>query len=804
MTSTILLVLAILALTVVLFVTERVRADLVALLVLLALAITRVLSPAEALAGFANPVVITLASVLVLSQGLLRTGVASRWGRRWLRRAGDGEGRLVAVLMLTVGVFSGVMHDVGVAALMLPVVLGVARRLDRPASKLLLPLAFGSLLGGMTTLIGNAPNVLLSGALDDHGFEPFGVFDFTPVGAAALAVGVGYMALFGHRLLPERRLGLEVPPATREELARLHGLRQVLFTLVVPDGSALDRATLADSRLGSALGLTVLAVERGGNRTLAPGPDTELRSGDTLLVEGRRERLEALRGWRHLVIEEEDDPDRRRGIEELSDASFAEVVVGDDREIVGKTVAEADLRWRYGVQALAIIRGTETRDDENRGDEIPDDTVHVEGLRGLRLEAGDTLLATGPRRRLEELQQVLNLRSFRFLTASEVGERYRLSRQLLGVRVPEGSLLAGAKLAETRLGDAFGLTVLGIVRGGESHLLPEPGEALEAGDTLLLQGRRRELDLLRSLQELELVERRGPRLEELESPEVGAAEVVIPPRSGVAGRTLGDLLFRERFGLTVLAVWRGGRSHRSGLASLELRPGDAFLVYGPREKLLLLDREPDFQVLTEGSREVPREKLAPRAAAILAAVVAVVVAGVLPIYLAAPTGAALMVLGRCLTMEEAYRAVEWRTLLLVAGMLSLGVALQDSGAAELIARTVLGAMAFLGPRGVVAGLFAITALAVQVLPTPAVAVLMAPVALATAADLGLSPHALLMVVAVSSSCAFMSPLGHPVNLLVMGVGGYRFTDYLKVGWPLVLLLFFVVLFVLPLVWPLAG
>ena len=201
MNPSILIVLAILVVAVVLFVTEKLRVDLVALLVMLSLALTGVLEGEQAIAGFANEAVITIASVLILSGGLMRTGVAHIIGRKVLRYAGKEPARLVPVLMLTVGVLSGFMNDIGVTALMLPVVLEIARRIAISPSKLLMPLAFGSLLGGMTTLIGTAPNILIAGALAEHGLDPFGMFDFTPVGLAALVVGVVYMAFIGRHLL---------------------------------------------------------------------------------------------------------------------------------------------------------------------------------------------------------------------------------------------------------------------------------------------------------------------------------------------------------------------------------------------------------------------------------------------------------------------------------------------------------------------------------------------------------------------------------------------------------------------------
>jgi len=162
----------------------------------------------------------------------------------------------------------------------------------------------------------------------------------------------------------------------------------------------------------------------------------------------------------------------------------------------------------------------------------------------------------------------------------------------------------------------------------------------------------------------------------------------------------------------------------------------------------------------------------------------------------------LMVLTRCLTMDEAYEAIEWRAIMLIAGMLSLGVAMQETGVTTLLADTVLGSLAFLGPQGIIAGLYIITCLFAQVMPTAAVAVLMAPMAIVTASNMGLSPYALAMVVALGSSASFLSPVGHPVNLLVMGIGGYRFTDYTRVGLPLVILFGLIAVFILPLFWPL--
>ncbi|MEM9553285.1 MAG: SLC13 family permease [Acidobacteriota bacterium] len=789
MTFDIVLVLVVLTAAVVLFVSETLRADLVALLVLLTLAVTGVVGHEVAFLGLSNHAVVTIASVLVLSGGLQRTGVANLVGRHVLRLAGTGERRLLAVMMTTVGLLSGIMNDIGVTALLLPAVLDIARRLKRPPSKLLMPLAFGSLLGGMTTLIGTSPNILISGVLQDQGLTPFGMFDFAPVGLIALAVGIVYMVLWGRLLLPDRDPGLESSGPSERDLDSAYELEKVLFTLTLPPRSALAGHSLAESRLGQALGLNVLAILRDSQRILAPGPDTPLAEGDVLVVEGDGKRLKRLRGWQHLDVADGVLEDHRRTAEEAIRIHLvlAEAELVEDSGLIGRTLRDLDFRNRFGLHVLAHTRAGE---------------IHLTRLKDVELRTGDVLLISGPREAHDRLQAEVDLAAYRQLAADELESRYHIERRLMSIKVPESSLLAGETLATNRLGSAFGLTVVGIQRGDETLVLPDHDRVLEGGDRLLIRGRRADLEILGALQELTIDEHSPADLRQLHSDRVGVSEVTLSPRNTLSGRTLRDLRFRERYGVSLLAIWRRGRSIRSRLASQQLQPGDAFLIYGDRKKLALLARDPEFVVLSGDIREALKEHKAPFSAAIMASVLAVVASGLLPIYVAAPLGAAGMVLSGCLSMEDAYRFIEWKALLLIAGMLSLGLAMQESGAAELIARTVLGSAAAYGTTALVAGLFVITVLAAQIMPTAAVAVLVSPIALASATELGLSPYALLMVVAVASSCAFMSPIGHPVNMLVMGVGGYRFTDYAKVGLPLTLLVFLVVLFVLPVFWPL--
>jgi di/tricarboxylate transporter len=237
---------------------------------------------------------------------------------------------------------------------------------------------------------------------------------------------------------------------------------------------------------------------------------------------------------------------------------------------------------------------------------------------------------------------------------------------------------------------------------------------------------------------------------------------------------------------------------------MPLQFGDALLVYGQRKSLESLARDPDFLVLDEAAARAPRLEKARIAVALMLAVILSAILGLVPIAIAALTGAALMVLVGCLSMEEAYRAIEWKVVFLIAGMLPLGAAIENTGAAQMGAAALIAAVGDLGPRWVVAALFIVTVLGTQIIPTAALVVLMAPVALSTAGTLGISPHLLMMTVAISASSSFASPLSHPAHLLVMGPGGYRFIDYVKVGVPITILALLVSVGLLPVLWPPYG
>jgi di/tricarboxylate transporter len=771
-------VLAILVMATVLFVTERIRMDVVALLVLVSLALTGLVTPEEALSGFSNMAVVTVWAVLILSGGLARTGLANRIGQQVLRIAGSSEARLIAVIMLTAGVLSGIMNNIGVAALLLPVVVDIAHRTRRPPSKLLMPLAFGALLGGLTTLIGTPPNILVSEVQRRYGLDPFQMFDYTPTGVFVLLAGVAFVTLLGRRLLPSRNIR-DFSSGIQAEARDFFGLRGRLFVVRVPTDSALVGKSLVESRLGAALGLNVLGIIREGKTQLAPEPGTLLHPDDRLLVEGRQSALTELLGRQHLTIEGE-----RLAVERLlsEEIEVAEVRLEPGSELLGRTLEQTGFRTRFGAIVLAIRRG---------------DEILRTNLEKRAMQPSDVLLVHGTRAHLDALREEPHL----VVSSPEEADSYGLEDRLMQVRVPESSPLAGKTLTESRLGDAFGLGVMGIVRGETTHLMPEPDERLTPGDLLLVKGEREDLLTMNGLESLKIEGEAPPDLSELESEFVGLTEVVLSPRTTLAGKTLREIHFREKFGLNVLAIWRGGRPYRSSLRDMALRFGDAMLLYGPRENLKVLGTEPDFLVLTEEAQEAPRLNKAPAALLVMAAVLVPVIFGWLPIAITAVMGVVLMILTGVLTMEEAYRSIEWKAIFLIAGMLPLGIAMEHSGAASLLAEGVVSLVGAYGSLAVMASLFVLAALASQVMPNPAVAVLLAPIAYNTANGLGVSPYPMMMAVAVSASAAFLSPVGHPANVLIMGPGGYRFSDFLKVGIPLTLVVLVVSLVLVPVFWP---
>ncbi len=787
MTPEIMTVLAILVAVIILLVTEWAPLEVLAMLVMGVLAITNIVSPKEALAGFSNPAVVTIWAVFILSGGLTRTGIANILGRQLLKVAGRNESMLVVIIMVIAGVLSAFMNNVAVAALMLPVVMDIARKTDHSPSTLLMPLAYGSLLGGLTTMIGTPPNILVSEALRENGLVPFKLFDFSPVGLIVMVCGVAFVTLIGTRLLPKRNLAKE-SAGNRRDFRSQYRLQEHLFQIRVPGSSALVGKTLAGSRLGAALGLTVVGITRSSGLTLLAPPITEtIQADDLLIVEGKTDRIQEMNNWGQLLTETDaigPDALTAHGMQ------VARLGLKPGSTYEGQTLSDIDFRNRFGLNVLAIERGESHLDTD---------------LKVQPLKAGDRLVVYGLSEKLVLLADHAHFQPPEMLTQEDMDNYAILGQDLRQLRVPDASKLVGLSLSESRLGDAVDVQILCIVRTDGTALIPSSDDRFAAGDRLMVWGTADMISIL-LMQGLEgmFIEADAPQtdLSMLEDDQVGLVEVILSPHSVLSGMTLRGMNFREKYGLTVLAIWRKGTAYREDLRDMALQFGDALLLYGPWDKLNLLGREPDFLVLTEGAQEAPREEKAKLALAIMAAVLIPVIMDWVPIYIAVVIGAAFMILTRCLTMEEAYRYIEWKAVFLIAGMLPLGTALDNTGAARILAEGVVGTLGPFGPYAVLFGLLAITFIATSIIPTAALVVLMVPIALKTAASLGISPYALMMGIAMAASSSFTSPISHPANVLVMGPGGYRFIDYVKVGVPLTLVVLVVLMIVLPIFWPL--
>ena len=746
--------LAIIAVMVVLFLTEKLPIELTAFAGLATLALAGYVGPDEAFQGFASPAVITMLSIFFVSGALLHTGVADAAARGIHSLVGPRERLLVVFLMLVAGILSAFMNNVAATAVLMPAVASLAKQARISPSRLYMPLAFGAILGGTTTLVGTPPNLLTAQMMSERGVEPFNLFDFTPFGVVLLAAGIFYMLTMGRWLLPDR--GPSTTAGGRGDLTRIYRLRERMFSIRVPRGSALDGATLREARLGTALSVQVVSIVRAGETQLAPGPEARLMAGDHLVVEGKFSDVEHLLGVQGLKMAETSQAD-------LSEASgiFTGLVVrvGEHTEFVGKTVQELRIRERFGVLVAAVWRDGQVTHDRPGG---------------LPLRAGDEMLVIGERDQIEEIAASPDV------DVIEIGPAAvdRLEGVCFDLTVSESSPLVGKSIRDSRMGELVGLTVIGVVRGGQLFT-PSPDETFLAGDRLLVTGEPTRVASLIQVGEVEL-ESEAPETE-IESESVRVVEAVVAPRSGIVGKTLKELDFRERYGLQVLAIWREGQPLHEGLPDLRLRIGDALLLQGPDAKIRLLASDPDFLVLSPALQGVRRTKKAPFALGGLLLMIVLVVGGWYPIQVAAFTAAVFVVLTGALTMQEAYRAIEWRAIFLVAAVLPIGLAMERSGAAAMIATGVVAGVGGYGPVAVLVAMLVLSSALSQGLDGAPTVVLLAPVVFLAAEQLGVSPRPLMMGVGLAASAAFLTPFSHKANLLVMGAGGYRVGDFVRVG-----------------------
>lgn len=591
MTWEIAFVYTVIAVALVLFVSERYSIDQVALAIPVVLLLAGIISPAQAVSGFSNTATITVAAMLILGLGLVKTGVIAAVAR-WALTAPLGRPRMrLAILCMVVAGTSPFLNNTAVVVVFLPVFISLAYQEGVAPSRYLMPLSFAAILGGTVTLVGTSTNLVVYGIAQNHGLTGLKMFSIAPLGLVYLTAGMLYLFTVGRWLIP-RRMGAA-------DLSGKYQVRQFLAELAVQSGSVA----------------------------------------------------------------------------------------------IGKSLGE--LKWR---------------------------------------------------------------------------ERY-------------------------------GVSILGLGRGDRSVWAPGPERRIVEGDILYAQGTPQQLLTLSRSERLDPPARRAKSAIDFISENARLMEVMIGPHCTLAGHTLGEARFQQRYSATVLAIQRHGVTIRDKLERLRLGFGDLLLVHGPVSALDALADEPGFvplRVVGVPVRDRPRALVS---LAILIGVVASASTGLLDIMPAALVGVTLMLFTRCVRLDEIYTELDWMVVFLLAGLLPLGVAMETTGAAEWLVSTIAESLGQVTPAVAIAGIYTITALLTGMMSNAATAVVVAPIALFMSSQLGLNPYALLVTVMFGASASFMTPMGYQTNVLIYGPGGYRFTDFLRVGTPLTIILGLLTTLLVPVFWP---
>jgi len=601
MTPDIAICLTILALAILTFAWDRIPADVVALGVMLAVIATGLLPADRAFAGFSSDTVLMILGLLIMSAGLIQTGVVEAMGRRVFEFAGKNEGIFLPVIMVSVSAVSAFMSNTAATAFFVPLVIGYAAKVGVTPSKFLLPLAFASILTSSVTLISTSTNLIVSDLLTNYNQPPMGMFELAPVGLPIAILGILYVWLVGVRLIPER--------------------------------------------------------------------------------------------------------ENQKAEEKIGDRQYqADVLVEPEGPLVGKTLKDAKITRDAGFKVVKLVRDGETIRGGKR-------------IAELKLQADDELFIECKRADLLKIKDMKGLR-----------------------------LKADAK-----------------------DEVPSEADDDEAD-------------------------------KEKEKEELTVVEGVLLPRSPLIGQSVRSLAFKERYGLKVLALHRTGRVPQS-ISSARLRMGDVLLLQGTPENVKALERGNLFNIFGGVEEERLNRSRAPLAAIIFAVSILAATFNLATLPVAVLGGAFAMLLTRCLSPEEAYRQVEWKVLILIGSLLSLGAAMESSGAGKYLAQELIGVVGADSHLALLTCFFVLTVALTQPMSNQAAALVVLPIAMQTAMQIGAEPRAFAMMVAVAASCSYLTPL-EPSCLMVYGPGKYRFSDFFIVGAPLTLLIYVIAIIGVPWFWPL--
>lgn len=591
MTTDIMTCLAILVAAVILFSWDRISADVVALGVLLAVVATGLVPGDQAFAGFGSGTVIMILGFFIMTAGLSHTGIVDTVGRWILTYVGNRPSVLLAVIMLSVAVLSAFISNTAATAFFVPVVLGLALRNSISPSRLLLPLAFASILTSSVTLISTSTNIVISELMVRNGQPPMGMFELAPAGIPIAVAGIIYMLTIGVRMMPNRK----AQQGIQEEV----GNRSYTADLLVPEGSPLIGVTLAESPVGQS-GFEVTRLIRAG-KSLANKATATLVAGDVIVVAGRRR-----------------------------------------------------------------------------------DLIRVKDISGIDIKA-------------------------------------------------------------------------------DVHL---EGEDEKQEDTAIVEG-------------------------------------VLLPDSPLIGQSLRSADFYERYGLKVLGLNRVGSILPRRLSQIRMRLGDVLLLQGTADNVKALERGNLFNIFGGVTDERLNTRHAALAVAIFAAALGGITFNLVSMPVGAVGGAFFMLLTRCISPEEAYRRIEWKVLILIGSLLSLGAAMEASGTGQYLAAKLIELVGETSPLIILSCFFLLTVALTQPMSNQAAAIVVVPIAFETARQLGLNPRSFAMMIAIAASCSYLTPL-EPSSLMVYGPGKYRFMDFLKVGFPLTFLIYAIAIVMVPILWPLSA